>query len=325
MAIPKQLAEHLRLPLVCAPMFLVSGTELAKAACRRGVVGTLPALNQRSSEGFAEWLAEMNRFVETARIQHPGEPIAPYGINLIPHKSNPRWQADLELCVEYKVPLVITSLSAASKVVDAVHSYGGLVFHDVTNTYHARKASDAGVDGIIAVAGGAGGHAGTLNPFALVGEIRRFFSGTLLLAGALSRGSDILAAQAMGADLAYMGTRFITSRESMADETYKEMVIEASAQDIIHTPAVSGVPASFLRQSLEQAGYDIAKLQNPGPLNNTESLKPLKDEAKAWKSVWSAGHGAGAIYDRPSATVLCDRLCEEYQSAKAALDLTFEV
>ncbi|WP_426417136.1 NAD(P)H-dependent flavin oxidoreductase [Aestuariirhabdus sp. LZHN29] len=319
MAIPNTLTPHLSLPLVCAPMFLVSGSELVKATCLQGVVGTFPALNLRTSEAFEQQLIEINSALEQARKDHPDRPIAPYGVNLIVHGTNPRLQADLELCVKHRVPLVITSLGAVSGVVDAVHSYGGLVFHDVTNRRHAQKAAQAGVDGIIAVAGGAGGHAGTQNPFSLIAEIRQFFDGTLLLAGALSKGDDILAAQAMGADMAYMGTRFINTRESQASNDYKAMVVEADAGDIIHTPAVSGVPASFMRQSLEQAGYDLAQLSNPGEVNYGEKLKPVDDEAKAWKSVWSAGHGVAVINDVPTTETLCKRLQQEYHSASQRL------
>ncbi|MCL6416737.1 nitronate monooxygenase family protein [Aestuariirhabdus sp. Z084] len=319
MAIPAALADHLSLPLVCAPMFLVSGSALVKATCQQGVIGTFPALNLRTSEAFEEQLIDINQALTTAREQQPDARIAPYGVNLIVHGTNPRLQADLALCVKHKVPLVITSLGAVKEVVDAVHSYGGLVFHDVTNRRHAQKAAEAGVDGIIAVAGGAGGHAGTQNPFSLIGEIRQFFQGTLLLAGALSRGDDILAAQSMGADLAYMGTRFINTQESLADAAYKTMVIDSGAGDIIHTPAVSGIPASFMRQSLEQAGYDMERLNNPGDINYGEKLKPVDDEAKAWKTVWSAGHGVANIADSPSAGALCARLKQEYRTAHQQL------
>jgi nitronate monooxygenase len=300
-------------------MFLVSGPELVKAACASGVVGTFPALNQRESSGFEDWLRDISVFVEGDRKARPGQKVAPYGVNLIVHPSNPRLEVDLGLCVQYQVPLVITSLGAASRVVDAVHGYGGVVFHDVANLKHARKAADAGVDGIIAVAGGAGGHAGTLNPFALVAEIRSFFSGTLLLAGALSRGDDILAAQAMGADLAYMGTRFISTVESRAGEAYKQMILEATAEDIVYTPAVSGVPASFMRQSLLEAGYDMDRLMQAGDVNFGEKLKPVASEARAWKTVWSAGHGVSAIQDVPTTAALVDRLAEEYRAARQRL------
>ncbi len=236
-------------------------------------------------------------------------------MNLIVHNTNPRLQADLQLCVEHQVPIVITSLGAVREVVDAVHSYGGLVFHDVTTRRHAEKAAEAGVDGLIAVAAGAGGHAGTWSPFALVAEIRQFFDKTLLLAGCINHGHEILAAQVLGADLAYLGTRFIATRESTASDAYKQMLLEARAADIVHTPAVSGVPASFMRQSLEAAGYDLQRLTDKGALNYGEKLKPVSDEAKAWKTVWSAGQGVGDIRDLPAVGELIARLDHEYRQA----------
>jgi nitronate monooxygenase len=319
MALPITLKESLSLPLVAAPMFLISNPELAIACCKEGVVGSFPALNQRTSEGFEEWLVQMNQELETFKQQNSETRVAPYAVNLIVHRTNPRWQADLELCVKHQVPIVITSLGAASQVVEAVHSYGGLVFHDVTNQKHARKAAEAGVDGIIAVAAGAGGHAGTINPLVLVHEIRAVFDGIILLAGGLSHGEDILAAQAMGADLAYMGTRFINTEESNAEDAYRSMIIEAVSGDIIHTPAVSGIPANFMRQSLEAAGYDMARLSQAGDINYGEKLKPVDDEAKAWKTVWSAGQGVSQIRDVPSVQALAQRLAQEYDTARTRL------
>jgi len=317
MPLPSSLADSLSLPLVAAPMFLISGPELALACCKEGIVGSFPALNQRTSEGFEQWLVQMHEELDRFREENPDATVAPWAVNLIVHRSNPRWQADLELCVKHKVPMVITSLGAASQVVDAVHSYGGLVFHDVTNQKHARKAAEAGVDGIIAVAAGAGGHAGTINPFVLVHEIREVFDGTILLAGGLSHGEDILAAQALGADLAYVGTRFINTTESQAEDAYRNMIIEAVSADIVHTPAVSGVPASFMRQSLEAAGYDMKKLNQAGDINYGEKLKPVDDEAKAWKTVWSAGQGVSQIHDVLSVSDLVDRLQREYREARS--------
>ncbi len=319
MALPASLRNTLSLPLVAAPMFLISGPELALACCKAGIVGSFPALNQRTSEGLEQWLIQMNSELEAFRAEHPDAAVAPWAVNLVVHKTNPRWQADLALCVQHKVPLIITSLGAASQVVEAVHSYGGLVFHDVTNQKHARKAAEAGVDGIIAVAAGAGGHAGTINPIVLVHEIRDVFDGTILLAGGLSHGEDLLAAQALGADLAYMGTRFINTRESRAETAYRQMIIEAVSSDIIHTPAVSGVPASFMRQSLEAAGYDMTRLHQAGDVNYGEKLKPLDDEAKAWKTVWSAGQGVSQIHDVVSVDELVQRLRGEYEAARARL------
>ncbi|MEE1951167.1 nitronate monooxygenase family protein [Pseudomonas alcaligenes] len=308
MSLPALLDQRLRLPLVAAPMFLVSNPQLVLACCHSGVLGSFPALNQRESSGFKAWLEEIEAGLKADS--------APYAVNLIVHGSNPRLQADLAICVEHKVPVVITSLGAVKEVVDAVHSYGGLVFHDVTTRRHAEKAAEAGVDGLIAVAAGAGGHAGTWSPFALIAEIRQFFDKTLLLSGCLNHGHEVLAAQLLGADLAYMGTRFIATRESNADADYKQMILDARAADIVHTPAVSGVPASFMRQSLEKAGYDLARLQDKGDVNYGEKLKPISDEAKAWKTVWSAGQGVGGIADVPSVAELVARLDAEYRAAQ---------
>lgn len=319
MPLPDILKNNLDLPLVAAPMFLISGPDLALACCKEGIVGSFPALNQRSSEGFEEWLIRMNDELKAFKAENPENKVAPYAVNLIVHKTNPRWEADLELCVKHQVPIVITSLGAATRVTEAVHSYGGLVFHDVTNQKHARKAAEAGVDGIIAVSAGAGGHAGTINPFVLVHEIREVFDGVILLAGGLSKGEDLLAAQALGADLCYMGTRFINTTESQADAAYQNMIIEAVSGDIIHTPVVSGIPANFMRQSLEAAGYPMDKLNQAGTINYGEKLKPMEDEAKAWKTVWSAGQGVSQIQDVLTTADLVKRIRQEYKSAKGRL------
>ncbi|WP_394237634.1 NAD(P)H-dependent flavin oxidoreductase [Pseudomonas anguilliseptica] len=307
MSLPALLEQRLRLPVVAAPMFLVSNPQLVLACCNSGIIGSFPALNQRESSGFKDWLQEIEAGLTNAA--------APYAVNLIVHGSNPRLQADLAICVEQRVPIVITSLGAVKEVVDAVHSYGGLVFHDVTTRRHAEKAAEAGVDGLIAVAAGAGGHAGTWSPFALIAEIRQFFDKTLLLAGCLNQGHEVLAAQLLGADLAYLGTRLIATQENAASTAYKQMILDAKAADIIHTPAVSGVPASFMRQSLELAGYDLKQLQNKGEVNYGEKLKPMDEEAKAWKTVWSAGQGVGNIRDLPSVEQLIARLDSEYRAA----------
>ncbi|MFI8748161.1 NAD(P)H-dependent flavin oxidoreductase [Pseudomonas sp. NPDC077186] len=307
MSLPTLLEQRLRLPLIAAPMFLVSTPALVSACCNAGIVGSFPALNQRDSAGFRAWLDEIEASLSADA--------APYAVNLIVHHSNPRLQADLAICVERRVPIVITSLGAVKELVDAVHGYGGLVFHDVTTRRHAEKAAEAGVDGLIAVAAGAGGHAGTWSPFALLAEIRQFFDKTLLLSGCLNHGHELLAAQLLGADLGYMGTRFIASQESNASDDYKRMILAAHAADIVHTPAVSGVPASFMRQSLEQAGYDLKQLQNKADINYGEKLKPVDDEAKAWKTVWSAGQGVGGIDDLPAVGELVARLDGEYRAA----------
>lgn len=297
--------KELRLPVVAAPMFLVSGDKLVIETCKAGVIGTFPALNQRTTDGFREW-------VKKIKSELSNQKAAPFGVNLIVHKTNPRLEADLQVCIEEKVPLIITSLGAATELVDRVHAYGGLVYHDVTTLRHAKKAAEAGVDGLILVAGGAGGHAGVINPFSLVGQVRQFFSKTILLAGSISRGDDILAAQAMGADLAYMGTRFIATEESMAQPEYKKMILDAEATDIVYTSAVSGIPASFMRQSLEKAG--ITDLTTHGETN-------MSDEAKAWKNIWSAGHGVSNIGQILPVSTLVDQLEKEYQSARTRLKL----
>lgn len=305
MAIPDALLKGLRLPLIAAPMFLVSGPDLVVEVCRSGAVGSFPALNARRSEDFAAWLDEIE-----GRLAAIGDHAA-FGVNLIVHKSNPRLAADLEIVARHRVPLVITSLGAVRDVVDAVHAYGGLVFHDVINRRHAEKAAEAGVDGIIAVSAGAGGHAGATNPFALLAEIRSFFRGAVVLSGALGTGRDVAAVRMMGADLAYMGTRFIATRESMAPSAYKAMIVESSAADVLYTPAISGVNANFLRPSIAAAGLDPENLPAHAALD-------MKNEAKAWKSVWSAGQGVGGIGDIPSAAALCERLVNEYRDAMAA-------
>ncbi|WP_158916293.1 nitronate monooxygenase family protein [Caulobacter sp. S45] len=299
---PKAWAGRLAIPAIAAPMFLTSGPDLVTECCRSGVVGTFPALNQRTTEGFDAWVQEIEaRLAETASA-------APYGVNLIVHKTNPRLQADLEIVVKRKVPLIITSLGAVKEVVDAVHSYGGLIFHDVIGRRHAEKAAEAGVDGIIAVAAGAGGHAGLLSPFALLAEIREVFKGTLILSGAMNTGRDVAAAHLMGADLAYLGSRFIATRESMVSDEQKQMMLDARAADIVYTSKVSGVNANFLRASLEANG--VLDDANPG---HTEMN--MNAEVRAWKTVWSAGQGVGSIRDVPAAAELCQRLISEYRDA----------
>lgn len=299
------------LPLIIAPMFLVSNPDLAIGACKEGAVGSFPALNQLTSAGLEQWLIRMNTELADLQQKNPDQKIAPYAVNLIVNKTNKRLEDDLALCVKHKVPVIITSLGISPELIKAVHSYGGIVLHDVTNLEHAKKAAAAGVDGIIAVAAGAGGHAGTMNPISLVREIRGFYDGLLVLAGGMSSGQDILAAEAMGADFAYMGTRFISTNESNAFEDYKKMVVDAKSSDVIYTPAVSGIPANFLRQSLENAGYKIEDAKK-----TDGKLKPMDDhEAKAWKDVWSAGHGVGVITDRPSVATLMQRLKKEYAEA----------
>lgn len=314
MSLPSLLTQRLRLPVIAAPMFLASGPELVIECCKAGVVGTFPALNQRSSQGLEQWLTEVQ-----AALAEFGADAAPYGVNLIVHKSNPRLEEDLALCIKHQVPLIITSLGANAELIEAVHGYGGLVFHDVINVRHAKKAAAAGVDGLIAVAAGAGGHAGTCSPFALINEIRQFFDKTLLLSGCLSTGSDVAAAQMMGADLAYMGTRFLSTEESRVASAYKSQVNQANAADIIYTAAISGVNANFIRQSIEAAGLDIEQLEIPQEIDFGAELGHAQDaqstDAKPWKDIWSAGQGVGSIDETLQVVELVDKLVGEYQQA----------
>ena len=299
MAIPASLQKGLTLPVIAAPMFLVSGPDLVVECCNAGIIGTFPSLNQRSTEGYREWLHEIkSRLTPDA---------AAYGVNHIVHPTNPRLMADMMVSVEEKVPLIITSLGAVRDVVDAVHGYGGVVFHDIANVRHARKAAQAGVDGLILVANGAGGHAGVVNPFALVEEVRSFFDGTIILSGCLSTGGDVAAATMMGADFAYMGTRFISTTESMAQSEYKQMIVEAGASDITYTPAVSGIPANFLTPSLLANNID--------PKSLPEHKLDMADEAKAWKTVWSAGQGSAGVRDVLPTAELIHRLTDEFTRA----------
>lgn len=301
--------DRLRVPVVAAPMFLVSNPDLVVACCRAGVVGSFPALNLRTTAALDSWLSAVE-----ARLE-PDD--APFAVNLIVHSSNARLRDDLAILARHRVPIVITSLGAATEVVDAVHAWGGLVLHDVTTVRHARKAAAAGVDGLILVAAGAGGHAGTISPFALVAEVRPWFDGVVLLAGALSTGADVLAARAMGADLAYLGTRFIATREAGASSEYKEMLVEAGAGDIVHTASVSTIPANFLRASLVAAGHDLSV--TPGAVDLGHITAPSEADATAWRDIWSAGHGVAAIGDVPSVEELVRRLETEYGRALSAL------
>ena len=279
MVLPEAWAGRLRIPVVAAPMFLISGPDLVVEACNAGIVGSFPALNQRTSDGLADWLDEINgRLAPDA---------APFGVNLIVHRSNTRLEADAKIITDRRVPLVVTSLGLNRDIISAVQSYGGKVFHDATNLRFAAKAAEAGVDGLIAVTYGAGGHAGQMNPFAALHEIREIFAGTLLLGGGVSTGRQVAAAQLMGADLAYMGTRFMATSESMAVARQRQMILEARIADIVYTPAVSGIPGNFLRASLAAAGRD------PDDLTPPEKLDFGTTDAKAWRDLWAAGRGWG--------------------------------
>jgi len=306
--------KDLSLPAVAAPMFLISGPKLVIETCKTGIVGTFPALNHRTTEGFDGWLTEIETALD-GYTQANGKPAAPYGVNLIAHRTNPRLQADLEVCIKHKVPIIITSLGAVSDLVDAVHAYGGLVFHDVISLRHAAKAAAAGVDGLICVAAGAGGHAGTLHPMPFVQEVRSFFDGTILLSGCMSTGRDVASAMQIGADLAYMGTRFINVAESEAEEGYRNMIIESGTKDIVYTAAVSGVSANFLRPSLEAMGITKEMWALKGKVDFGSELDAAKAEAKAWKTIWSAGQGVATIKDNMPVAALAKRLKEEFIEA----------
>ena len=296
--------NELNIPAIAAPMFLISGPKLVLECCKNGIVGTFPALNQRTTEGFEEWVIEIKKGLEDFE-KETGKKPAPFGVNLIVHQSNPRVQKDLAICIKHKVPLIITSLGAVSQLVSAVHSYGGLVFHDVIKKRHAEKAAEAGVDNLICVASGAVGHGGTLNPMPDISEVRSFFDKTILLSGCISNGKDVASAMQMGADLAYMGTRFINTKESRADETYQQMIIESSASDIVYTAAVSGVNANFLKPSLESMGITEEMWGDKAKMD-------VENEAKAWSTIWSAGQGVTTIKDCPSTKELIDTLKNEF-------------
>ncbi|HCO83985.1 MAG TPA: nitronate monooxygenase [Arenibacter sp.] len=303
--------KELALPVVAAPMFLISGPQLVIECCKNGIVGTFPALNQRSTEGFEDWLVEIKTELKKYE-EETGKKAAPYGVNLIVHPTNPRLEADLKVCIKHKVPLIITSLGAVSQLVNAIHSYGGLVFHDIIKKRHAEKAAEAGADGLILVSAGAGGHAGTINPMSLVAEIKKFYDKTILLSGCISTGRDIASALQMGADLAYMGTRFINTEESKASEEYRQMIINAGASDVIYTAAISGVHANFLGASLKAAGITEEDLKKDRKI---DFGKELNTEAKAWKTIWSAGQGVTTINNVESVSELVANLKSEFKSA----------
>ena len=317
MALPAAL-QHLALPVVASPMFIVSYPDLVLAQCKAGIVGSFPALNARPAELLDEWLTQIQASLAEHKAAHPDAVIGPIAVNQIVHQSNVRLEHDVRVCVEHKVPIFITSLRApAREIVDAVHSYGGIVLHDVINIRHAQKALEAGVDGLILVAAGAGGHAGTTSPFALVGEVRRIFDGPIVLSGAIANGGSILAAQAMGADLAYMGTRFIATQEAHAVESYKHAIVNSSASDIIYTNLFTGVHGNYIRESIVNAGLDPDAL----PASDKTAMNFGSDKAKAWKDIWGAGQGVGLMNDVPSVGELVERLKKEYGEAKARLGI----
>lgn len=317
MALPPSLRQKLALPLIGAPMFIVSQPDLVLAQCKAGVLGAFPALNARPAALLDEWLTRITTELADFQAQNPDRPVAPFAVNQIVHPSNDRLEADMALCVKHEVPVIITSLSPPRHVVAAAHSYGGLVFHDVINVRHAKKALDAGVDGLILVAHGAGGHAGQLNPFALVEAVRAFYDGPVILSGAISNGEQILAAQAMGADLAYMGTRFIATHEAAAPPAYKQMLVDASAEDLVYTALFSGVHGNYLKASVEAAGFDPNQL--PEGDKAQMNLAAAAKDAKAWRDIWSAGQSTGGVHDILATQDVIARLVTEYETAKARL------
>ena len=310
--------DQLSLPVVAAPMFLISGPQLVIECCKNGIVGTFPALNQRTTDGFESWVIEIKEALAAFEAE-TGKKAAPFGVNLIVHQSNPRVEADLAICVKHKVPLIITSLGAVTQLVDAVHSYGGLVFHDIIKKRHAEKAAEAGVDGLILVSAGAGGHAGVTNPMSLVAEVRSFYNKTILLSGCISNGRDVASALQMGADLAYMGTRFINVEESNADDGYRQMIIDSNASDIVYTAAVSGVSANFLRPSLEAMGITEEMWGNSKKIDFGSELDAAKAEAKAWKTIWSAGQGVTSISNVLPVKDLVQKMNQEFLASIEAL------
>jgi nitronate monooxygenase len=315
MALPA-IFDRLRLPVIGAPLFIISNPDLVIAQCKAGVVGSFPALNARPQALLEDWLIRVRDELAAYDEAHPEAPSAPYAVNQIVHKSNDRLMADLDLCVNYKVPIVITSLGARVEVNEAVHSYGGIVLHDIINPMFARKALEKGADGLIAVAAGAGGHAGTISPFALVAEIRAFFDGPIALSGAISTGGGILAAQAAGADLAYIGSAFIATEEANAAAGYKQAVVEASAEDIIYSNLFTGVHGNYLKSSIVAAGLDPAALPES---DATKMNFGSSAGAKAWRDIWGAGQGVGSVHDVVPAAARVARWAAEYEEAKSRL------
>ena len=317
MALPDILKDRLRIPAVGSPLFIISHPPLVLAQCMAGIVGSFPALNARPAAQLDEWLAEITETLAAHDAANPQAKSAPFAVNQIVHKSNGRLEQDLALCVKYKVPIVITSLGAVPEVNAAVHSYGGIVLHDVIHDRHARKAIEKGADGLIAVAAGAGGHAGTLSPFALVQEIRQWFDGPLLLSGAIANGGAILAAQAMGADLAYIGSPFIATHEARATDAYKQMIVDSKAADIVYSNLFTGIHGNYLKGSVRAAGMDPDAL----PESDPSKMDFGGDTTKVWKDIWGCGQGIGAVHDIVGAADLVERLAQEYAAARQRLSL----
>jgi nitronate monooxygenase len=313
MALPP-LFDKLRLPVVGAPQFIIANPELVVAQCKGGIVGSFPALNARPQPLLDDWLHRIKDELAAYDEAHPGAPSAPFAVNQIVHKTNERLEQDVAVCVKHKVPIVITSLGARPEVNDAIHSYGGIVLHDIISVAFAKKALEKGADGLIAVAAGAGGHAGALSPIALTHEIREFFDGPLLLSGAISTGNGILAAQAMGADLAYMGSAFIATTEANAPDAYKQMIVDSAAGDIVYSNLFTGVLGNYLKGSIRNAGLDPEHLPQSDP--STMSFAGGSSKAKAWKDIWGAGQSVGGVHEVVPTADLIARLKREYDAAK---------
>lgn len=318
MALPPILKDNLRLPVVASPLFIISHPDLTLAQCKAGVVGSFPALNARPEAQLDEWLAKITEELADYNTKNPARPAAPFAVNQIVHTSNKRLEHDLMMCVKYKVPIVISSLGAVPEVNQAIQSYGGIVLHDVINNRHANSAIRKGANGLIAVAAGAGGHAGKLSPFALIQEIREWFDGPLLLSGAIANGGAILAAQAMGADMAYIGSPFIATHEARAADAYKEMIVASNADDIVYSNFFTGVHGNYLKPSIKAAGMDPDHLPEADP-SKMDFSQAVSGGAKAWKDIWGCGQGIGAIKEVSSTAALVDRLEREYLAAKQSI------
>lgn len=315
MAIPENIKKNLSMPVIGSPLFIVSGPELVIAQCKAGIIGSFPALNARPQHVLEEWIIRIKTELAEYQEQNPDKKVAPFAVNQICHGSNDRLMDDMATCVKHEVPIIITSLRPPAELVEAAHSYGGLVYHDVINVRHAKKAAEQGVDGLILVCAGAGGHAGALSPFALLREVKEWFDGTVILSGSIGDGYSIASSLALGADFAYMGTRFIATKEANADEGYKQMLIDCAADDIVYSSLFTGVSGNYLKPSIKNAGLDPDNLpeadkstMNFGSGGNTD--------AKAWKDIWGSGQGIGGIKDDPSVEDLVTRLKEEYNQAK---------
>jgi nitronate monooxygenase len=310
--------QHLSLPVIASPMFIASGPALVAAQCKAGIVGSFPALNARPAEQLDVWLTDLQRELADYQEAHPDRRVGPIAVNQIVHQSNDRLEHDVAVCVKHQVPIIISSLRAPPKeMLDAVHAYGGIVLHDVVSIRHAEKALEAGVDGLILVAAGAGGHAGALSPFALVGEVRRFFDGPIALSGAIATGDAILAAQAMGADFAYIGSRWLATRESNVSEAYREAIVESAAADVVYTNLFTGVHGNYLKKSIVAAGLDPDNL----PVSDKTKMSFGAGSAKAWRDIWGAGQGVGLMEDVPTVAEMVERLKEQYQGARERLGI----